>query len=519
MRATELSLLLETEHRFSPGPDPDITDITNDSRKVIPGALYAALPGEHVDGHRYIAEAIDRGAAAILCARDPEAVRGSVAVLQTPNLRRALSEASHHLFGRPSQSLTVIGVTGTDGKTTTSSFIHQMLGLLGYRTGLLSSALIDIGAGERPNLQHQSTPEAPEVHRALRTMESTGVTHAVIESTSHGLSTKTCRLAHVFYDAVVLTNMSPEHLEFHGTFEQYRHDKANLFRALDYGCYAAAGPLADSDDLTGRTIASGSARGLAVLNADDPVASYFRSATGATIRTFSLRDGADYTATIKARADSSELQISTPSGQIECVLGVPGEFNVSNLLATVAVIQAVTDASPTRIARAITEIHPVNGRMMVVQRDPFPVVVDFAHTPGSFSRVLPFFRRSTAGRLILVFGSAGERDVTKRPLQGELADQYADVVFLTDEDPRGEPSEVIIEQIANGFRRLQQGRDLHAVPDRREAIERALRLAGSGDTVLLLGKGHETSIIGAEGPKPWNEFKVAQELLEQIVRA
>lgn len=519
MRASQLSVELSTAHEFFPGGDPEISGITNDSRSVSPGDIYAALEGAHTDGHRYIEDAVAAGAVAVLCSKRPHLKDSSVALFVAPDARLALSEASHVLYGRPSEQLTVIGITGTDGKTTTSSFAHQLLRSIGYRVGLLSSALIDLGEGEKPNLLHQSTPEAPEVHRVLRTMRDAGLTHAVVESTSHGLSARTCRLAHVHYRAAVLTNMSPEHLEFHGTFDQYRHDKANLFRALDHGCYAAA-LMEDQSVAATRTAAPERLeKSIAVVNAEDPVAPYFADATTQEISYFSLGDKGEYRPLKMATSSTgTKLEITTPFGLLRTELSIPGEFNVANLLAAVAVVQQLGTGENSAIETAIRAIRPVHGRMSVVQKKPFGVVVDFAHTPGSFERVLPFFRDITEGRLIVVFGSAGERDVQKRAKQGAIADANADIIFLTDEDPRSEDRHSILEQIATGCTAHVAGENLFLIPDRRDAIQRAIENAREGDCVLLLGKGHETSIITADGALPWNEEGVAQELLAANMR-
>lgn len=532
MRVAALARGLEHSALVDGAPDIEITDITNDSRRVTPGALYAALPGEHVDGHRFIPQAIEAGASAILCETLPARPPNDVAWLRAPSARLALSELADRLFGSPSGELDVIGVTGTDGKTSTVSFIHQILEALGAESAFLSTAAMQIGPDEEPNALHQSTPEAPEVHRALRAMREGGARYAVLESTSHGLSRRSCRLAHVRYRAAVFTNLTHEHLEYHGSFERYRSDKANLFRALDTGGYADAVQPAIESESSPEGAGSAAARrgaGLAhrtnvtpgapfgVVNADDPNAGYFVQATCAPVLTFGLAAGADYRATdIHLSPAGSSFTLLTPGGSIACSLGVPGRFNVANATAAAAVAHTLTGCDETALARAIASLRPVRGRMSVVAAEPFSVIVDYAHTPGSFESVLPFFREQTPGRLIAVFGSAGERDVAKRPIQGEIAHRYADVIVLTDEDPRGEDRVRILHDVAAGATGRREGRDLLLIPDRREAIRRAFELAGPGDTVLLMGKGHEASIIGPSGSEPWDEIAVAREELERL---
>ncbi|TVQ21720.1 MAG: hypothetical protein EA382_13190 [Spirochaetaceae bacterium] len=255
-----------------------------------------------------------------------------------------------------------------------------------------------------------------------------------------------------------------------------------------------------------------------MLNADDPVYDYFRSATAAPTLSYSLGSGgaiADvYASGIDPSPASTSFVLHTPIGSSRCTLPVPGPFNVANVLAASAVIAGLVAVSVEELVDAIASLRPVRGRMNVLLAAPFTVVVDFAHTPGSFDAVLPFFREHTPGRLIVLFGSAGERDPGKRPMQGAIADRYADLIVLADEDPRGEDATAILREIAAGCTTHTFGDDLWLINDRRSAIEHAFALARPGDTVLLLGKGHETSIIGPEGAASWDEISVASQLLE-----
>ncbi len=508
MKPSTLAASLTHSRLVVPGKEARITGITNDSRRVSAGALYAALRGLHVDGHSFISQAIEAGATAVLCEELPPDPRPGITWFLAPDARRALSELSDRFYGRPSQSLFVVGVTGTDGKTSTVSFIHQLLTELTGRSAYLSSAGMQTGALEEPNRLHQSTPEAPEVHRVLRRMLDEGKRYAVLESTSHGLSHKTCRLAHVRYRAAVFTNLSHEHLEFHGTFERYRSDKANLFRALDESDRNHRGDETAKDDRP---------RAFGVVNHDDPHADYFRAATRRPVVGYAIASRADYTAgDLALETVDTRFLLVTPQGPVPCRLPVPGRFNVLNALAAAATVQRITRCGNDDLAVAIGRLRPVRGRMNVVRESPFSVIVDFAHTPGSFENVLPFFRERCARRLIVVFGSAGERDPAKRPLQGAIADRYADLIVLADEDPRGEDRVQILREIAAGCPERSEGDDLLLVPDRRTAIRKALSAAGPGDTVLLLGKGHETSIIAASGAEPWDEATVAVEELAAL---
>jgi UDP-N-acetylmuramoyl-L-alanyl-D-glutamate--2,6-diaminopimelate ligase len=512
------------------GGAQEVLSITNDSRQVRAGALYAALPGEHVDGHQFIGEAVRSGAVAVLCRDVPKDLPESVAVFRSEWPRLALSEISDVFYGQPSSRLRVVGVTGTDGKTTTVHFIHQLLELAGARSSFLSTAAMQVGDETQSNRLHQSTPEAPVVQSALAEMVAGGKTHAVLESTSHGLSARTCRLAHVRYAAAVLTNLTHEHLEFHGTFEQYRHDKANLFRALDAGGYARADAFAapassaraprlpraefPAPEELDRVRAGAP---FAVVNAGCPDAGYFARATAAPTYAYGMELGpwnvALAAGEVKLSAAGSEFTLLWGASAAQTSIGIPGTFNVENALAALLTTSLLLGVTPGELVDLVPKLRPVHGRMRVVQAEPFAVVVDYAHTPGSFERALPFFREHTRGKLIVVFGSGGERDRAKRPQQGRIADAFADIIVLTDEDPRNEDRQLILEEIAAGCPTRRRGDDLHLVPDRREAIRFALTRARPGDTVLLLGKGHEAQIIGRDGAQPWDEESVAAEEL------
>lgn len=508
----------------------EISSVTNDSQKVETGSLYAALTGEHLDGHTFIDDAIRSGATAVLCSRLPNNRREGVAYFHTSAPRPALSEISDIVYGRPSEDLDVVGVTGTDGKSSTVYFLYQLLTAAGWHTSFLSTAGHAIGAAEQSNLFHQSTPEAPEVHRLLRAMADSGSRTAVLESTSHGLSAKTCRLAHVRYRAAIFTNLSHEHLEFHGTYEQYRDDKANLFRALDSGrmppeaLFHANGsrpesrtpdPANENRPILTSWPEAGIQGRFGIVNLGSPEASYFASATRCPVVGIAAgtTEGALSARNIAADATGSSFIMRASGRERDVRLTVPGVFNVENVLGAVAAAALLTGTGPLDLAGSVPQLRAVSGRTEIIQSEPFVVAVDYAHTPGSFSKVLPFFREHTQNRLIVVFGSAGERDRTKRPIQGRIADEFADTIVLTDEDPRGEEPLAILDEIAAGCSRRIEGEDLFKVTDRKEAIKHAIGLAQPGDTVLLLGKGHEVSIIYETGDIDWDEAAVAREML------
>jgi len=470
-----------------------------DSRDVQPGFLFAALEGVHTDGHRWAAEAIRRGAAAVLHSRPLEGVPDQFPCVRVRDTRSALSPAAAAFFRYPSKELKVIGVTGTDGKSSTVWFISQLLGMSGKRAGFLSTVSFKTGEEVVKNPFRQSTPEATEIHGMLRDMISAGREYAVVEATSHGLSRRTNRLGDVLFDAAVLTNVTHEHLEFHGSFEQYRSDKANLFRALS--------PDEQKDVRCPR---------FAVVNAADPSAPYFEQAARVPVYRYGAPGG------LWARDTESDLWGTTfrmveGSGSAAARVRIPGPFWVENALAATLATARLLEVSALTLAPLVEQLRSVPGRMDYVDLgQPFAVIVDYAHTPGAFQRLFPWVRAHTRGRLTAVFGSAGERDREKRPLQGRAAAAHCDTLVLTDEDPRGDDRTGILEQIAAGCDGKVRGQDLFLVPDRREAIRLALSRAMPGDSVLLLGKGHEGSIIGPQGPAAWDERAEAEAALRAL---
>ncbi|MFW5694895.1 MAG: UDP-N-acetylmuramoyl-L-alanyl-D-glutamate--2,6-diaminopimelate ligase [Alkalispirochaeta sp.] len=487
--------------------DPQISRIVYDSRGADADTLFVALPGVHVDGHTYISDAVKRGAPAIICEQMPAECHDGVTYVQVAHSRTALSALAARIHHHPSREISVIGVTGTDGKSTTTYLIDQILSLLDEESGFISTALIKRDITLEKNPFRQSTPEAPEIHGFLREMVEHGKRFAVVEATSHGLSEKTSRLKDVDFHVAVFTNITHEHLEFHGSFERYRSDKANLFRKLDHT--ATRRPEREHPIF-------------AVINQDDPNAYYFRHATRKPIFSYSVRDSeADlYAEDLRPDNRGTDCLVHWRRESRNVRVPLAGPFNVENVLAAVLTVAQLLDRNPLDVLDVVPSLKSLPGRMQIVDHTtPFVPVVDYAHTPGAFEKVLPLVREYTAGRLIVVFGSAGERDIAKREMQGALAARHADVVILTDEDPRGEDRMAIIEQIAAGC--LAEDADIRTehrlflVPDRRGAIRHALDIAAEGDTVLFLGKGHERSIIYADHTMEWDEAAVVAEELHQ----
>lgn len=489
------------------GPeDQTITDLCYDSRQAVPGSLFFALSGIHTDGAKYIPQAIANGATAVVHSSDLSEFAPGVTYLKVEDSRHAMSPLAAAFYGYPCRDLVVIGVTGTEGKSTTVSLIYQLLVLAGKKAGFISTVDYSLGGEVLPNPEHQTTPEAVTIHKKLAAMRDNGVEYAVIESSSHGLSVRTNRLGDVLFDVGVMTNVTHEHLEFHGTHEQYKSDKANLFRALDTHDHIKKGKQVPA---------------FGVVNEEDPAAPYFRAATNKPVYGFSTwataRQGLSASA-IEPDATGVNFTLAEPGDISSPVrINLPGAFNVYNTLAALIVVARLLDVPAGRLAGTAALLKPVKGRMTVVDAgQPFEVLVDYAHTPSSFLSIFPSLRKRIAGNIISVFGSGGERDTLKRPEQGQIAGAYSDIVILADEDPRGEDPVELLEMIAAGITDKKRNETLYIIPDRKQAIRKALSLAGSGDLVLLLGKGHENSIIHKDFTEPYDEIAEAETALGEL---
>ncbi len=502
--------------------DPVITGLSYDSRKVQPGNIYFALPGIHTDGHRYIPQALEAGAVAVVHQEPLAEYLPGICYLRSEDSRYAMAPVADAFFGSPSKELAVIGVTGTEGKSTTVFLIYQLLQLAGKKAGFLSTVQSRTGEKEEWNPEHQTTPEAPTVQAALAAMRDYGMDYAVLEASSHGLSPRTNRLGEVAFDVSVMTNVTHEHLEFHGSWEQYRTDKANLFRSLDRASHEKFLPSASLVAGTGRP--SIRVPSFGVSNADDPSSAYFSASMERRTYTFSVH-GADADLMVKSvESDGTgnryEVRSRSSGETMQIKDNLPGAFNAGNVLAALLTVSGLLDRPLADFVPLVPRLRPVRGRMTVVDKgQPFEVLVDYAHTPSSFETVLPPIRKrieGRGGRLISLFGSGGERDREKRPRQGRIAADWSDVVILSDEDPRGEDPAELLEEIAAGCPERRRGEDLFLIPDRPLAIRRAFSMAGEGDTVLLLGKGHENSIIYKDRTLPYDEIAEAEKALAEI---
>lgn len=508
MRLSELLASLPPSIIDAPdiNADPEVTGVTADSRQVSPGSLFVAVRGETVDGHRFIPDAIARGAAAIV-AESPPHTRAPTdshtlapSYLHTSTPPHALAWLSAALLGFPARRLVMLGVTGTDGKTTTASLLHSILLAAGLRAGLISTVSAVIGDETLDTGFHVTTPDAPAIQGYLARMVAAGLTHCVLEVTSHGLAQH--RVAACEFDVAVVTNITHEHLDYHKTYQQYRAAKGRLFESLSSAAPKPGGPPKAG-----------------VLNLDDSSLAYLRSVLTERAYTYSLRSAA---ADVRAR----EVQ-HTPAGLAFTAVGpgfsVPvtarlvGAYNVSNCLAALTAAVCALNLPPEAAARGIAALPGVPGRMESLDLgQPFTAIVDFAHTPNALRRALEAARdlRASAqaaggpkGRVIAVFGSAGLRDIEKRRLMAETSAELADLTVLTAEDPRTERLDDILEMMAEGCRRQGgvEGQTFFRVPDRGDALRLAVRLAAPGDFVLACGKGHEQSMCFGTTEYPWDD--------------
>ncbi len=491
------ALLRELPFSQVHGPvERPITAIAYHSGSVQPGALFVAIRGGHHDGHTFVADAITRGAAAVVVER-PVETRPDTTQVVVPDTRRALAQLSGAFFGHPSRDVTLIGITGTNGKGTTAYLLEAALSRAGHRVGVIGTLGVKLGAQLTP--LERTTPEAPDLQRILRQMADGGVRVVVMEVASHALALH--RVAGCHFRGAVFTNLTQDHLDFHRTLEAYRSAKRTLFEMV-------------------------APDGVTVINADDPSAPVMAAASRAPLITYGLLPCAEVRAEdVQLQLDGANFTAVTMRGRHAMRLRLPGRFNVSNALAAIATAQHQGVALDV-IAQALAEFAGVPGRFEAVQEgQPFGVIVDYAHTPDGLENVLLAARDFVRGRLVVVFGCGGDRDRTKRPVMGRIAAQLADIAVVTSDNPRSEEPAAIIEDILRGTadhgparERQRDGPRAHieVEPDRRKAITRTLQSAQPGDVVIIAGKGHEPyqEIKGVQ--HPFDDRVVAREVLRTL---
>jgi UDP-N-acetylmuramoyl-L-alanyl-D-glutamate--2,6-diaminopimelate ligase len=495
-----LSSLLQEIGETVRGPDVEITGLTADSRRVEPGFLFVAVRGGTVDGHRFLLDAASRGAA-VLAGEDDDPRLG-LTYLKVPKSRLFLAQAAAAWNGRPARRMVMIGVTGTDGKTTTSSLIHHILEQSGMAAGLVTSVGARIGSRQVDTGFHVTTPDPLALQAFLAQMAEAGMTHAVVETTSHGLAQH--RVAACEFDLGVLTNVTHEHLDYHGSYAAYLEAKAKLFAGLASSA-PKPGPIVRR----------------AILNRDDssfeavsrlssvPVVSYGES-PAAGVRAEKV---------VSSRAGLA-FELVGPGYRGVIRTRLLGAYNLSNVLAAATTAIEGLGIPLDSVVEAVAGFPGVPGRMEVIDAgQPFLAIVDFAHTPNALRRSLEAARRLTEGKVIAVFGAAGLRDREKRRMMGEVSAELADLTVLTAEDPRTESLRGILEEMAVGEQAGggREGETFVRIADRGDALRHAVRWAEAGDVVIACGKGHEQSMAFGETEYPWDDRVALQAALAELL--
>ncbi|MEW5868682.1 MAG: UDP-N-acetylmuramoyl-L-alanyl-D-glutamate--2,6-diaminopimelate ligase [Chloroflexota bacterium] len=491
----------------APDVEARVNAVVMDSRRVQPGSLFVAISGGKSDGHGYIPDAIRRGASAVVGTQPVPGL--AVPYVQVPDGRLALAYLCAAFRDFPARKLLVIGVTGTDGKTTTCNMLYHILQAAGARVGMISTVNAQIGDDVLDTGFHVTTPESPDVQRYLDKMVRAGLTHVILEATSHGLAQQ--RVAACDFDIGVITNITHEHLDYHGTYQAYRAAKGSLFASL------ANTPAKSFNPPRG-----------AVLNRDDRSYDYLAEIS----QVAQLSYGLDPKAQVRAVqvAEQREGLRFTVEGHdlagkafaVPVATRLEGAYNVANSLAAVAAAMGFLGVPPEAVQQGLAAMPGVPGRMerLDLGQD-FSAIVDFAHTPNALQRSLEAARSMTNGRVIAVFGSAGLRDRQKRRMMAEVSGELADFTVLTAEDPRSESLDGILEEMAGGVTAKGgvEGKTFWRIPDRGEAIRYALRLARPGDLVIACGKGHEQSMCFGETEYPWDDRIAMRAALAELLGA
>ncbi len=463
-----------------------IEGLAYDSRKVNPGFLFVCITGVREDGHRFAGEAVRRGAAAIICERIIESEK-KIPQIVVGDSRSALSHTSSIFYHHPSKEMHVTGITGTNGKTSTSFLCEAILKQIGRVCGVIGT--IDYRWGDRVLPAGKTTPESLETQQILREMFTAGCRHVLMEVSSHALEQE--RVRDVEFRTGIFTNLSAEHLDYHGTLEHYLEAKGKLFKKLK------------GKETT------------AIVNIDDPHSSVILKLPSGNTITYGIEKKADVMAgDISQGPEGVSFLVQTPEESLKMRLKLLGKGNVYNALAAVS-FGIGLGVKLGDVKNAFEKVESIRGRFEVIWKGDFNVIVDYAHTPQAMEILLQSVRCIVPGRIITVFGCGGDRDKTKRPIMGEISALGSDFSFLTTDNPRSEDPEEIISQIESGFRKLQKD-NFRVIPDRAAAIREAINLAGKGDVVIIAGKGHETYQTWKDTVVPFDDSQVAREVLEGL---
>jgi UDP-N-acetylmuramoyl-L-alanyl-D-glutamate--2,6-diaminopimelate ligase len=476
--------------REGTGADPEIRGVELDSRKIEPGGLFFALPGTKADGLDFVPDALSRGAHAVVAAEArPVSVPSDVAWVWVDEPRRAAGLLAREYHGRPDLALTLVGITGTNGKTTVTYLVESIARAAGLRTGRIGTVGQAFGEIERP--AERTTPEAPDFYRLLAEMRDDAVELVSMEVSSHALALE--RVAGAWFATAAFLNLGRDHLDFHGAEEAYFEAKARLFASLD------------------ETQA-------AVIPADDPYGRRIRELTRGRVLSFGRSADAD----VRLREEHSGLEgsravLDTPAGALPVRTFLLGRFNLDNVAAAAACALAV-GLPLESVAAGVLALASVPGRVERIDRgQPFAVIVDFAHTEQALANLLGWVSGLTRNRVHLVFGCGGERDRGKRPAMGRVAATSGAEVYVTSDNPRGEDPQAVVEEVLSGARDIvEAGARCRAIVDRREAIETAIAAARPGDAVVIAGRGHETTQDLGSRVVPFDDRAVAREILEKM---
>jgi UDP-N-acetylmuramoyl-L-alanyl-D-glutamate--2,6-diaminopimelate ligase len=480
---------------LAPGQDLEVASLAYDSRQVRPGGLFVAVRGFRQDGRKFIPDALARGAKAVVVDDPGVTLPPGIVRVLVPDSRSALPDLAAAFFDYPSRKLQLVGITGTNGKTTTAFMSEAIFRNAGYTTGLIGTVENHVGSEVLP--VERTTPESVDVEELLYRMHQAQVAYAVMEVSSHALELG--RVKNLEFDVAVFTNLTQDHLDFHETFDNYRTAKAKLFRQL-----SASGVRGGE-----RT---------AIINADDPSGETMRQATRAQVLTYGIKKPADIVAEdIDIGAKAATFTVRCAQGSERIRLRLTGLFSVYNALAACGVGLAL-GVDLSCVKAALENLPGVSGRFeQVYAGQDFAVIVDYAHTPDGLENILRTAKEFARGRILLVFGCGGDRDRTKRPIMGCLAAEYADLVFITSDNPRSEEPLAIIKEIEAGARQDPGARAvLEIIPDRRAAIGAAIKAARPEDVVLIAGKGHETYQIIGDRVLPFDDRAVALEFLKEM---
>ncbi|AIF52067.1 UDP-N-acetylmuramoyl-L-alanyl-D-glutamate--2,6-diaminopimelate ligase [Pelosinus sp. UFO1] len=472
-----------------------IMDLAHDSRKVIAGTLFICLPGVKTDGHDYIMQAFHQGAVAILVEKDVENIPQGLTVIKVADTRAAMMMIAPHFFEYPSRKLRMIGVTGTNGKTTTTYLIKSILNKAGYKVGVIGT--IQNSIGDRIVPTQNTTPDVIDLQKLLAEMVAASIDYVVMEVSSHALALN--RIAGCEFDVGIFTNMTRDHLDFHVSFENYLEAKTKLFELLSI----------KNSYKKGKT---------AIINADDKAASFIIEKTMCKTITYGIDNNVDLKAqNTNIKASGAQFDIVGSFGTMSLELKITGFFNVYNVLSAVGA--ALAEGIDIQVIKeTLEEFQSVPGRFELVDAgQPFSIIVDYAHTPDGLENILKTAQQIATKRIIVVFGCGGDRDKTKRPIMGELAAKYGDIVIATSDNPRTEDPEIILAEIENGIKgSLKEGKIYEKISDRRQAIDRALHLAELDDIVIIAGKGHENYQILKDKTISFDDKEVASAIVKEM---